>query len=1775
MIRFKYIIIFVLVLILIIVLLKGNQIKEKFNSNKYYLELEDSGISKKPQNIGEISLVLFYKEGCSITREFLYGCCNDYIGIISNTSGTKIIGNEEEETGYEISPAPTTVNISKNENYITGTKCPPLKFFSNMENEQHTCIQQGESTFSKLKIAVKKLNEEFKKYGIIIPDDITYLGDSDLNPNDLFNLNIKIYLIEKKFTDEEIPFLPLLRLYIPHKYNESVNNESIPYLCNNHEYLNPINYDKNINNLCQIFHFLYQNITFSFDGDNKTITLFEKTKTKREGKYIDTDITTLGGTENLIKDFLEDNYSKYCNSEPLIHLIHNDPTEVDDEISIKSMDAETSYIESRPKMFWENINPIDEEGKELKYVLIILRHNKLTEYYSNSNKNDNLIYWMGWGIPIENPDIPFKRRKQLSDISDENFSEVYPYVLFKEDSIQTYSEDIFDSEKPHIKINDIIKNLPFPIDLNVKIFPEIYGLTEENKLFFDQIYNKYHNRKNNKFFNLKSFYEEFLAYISDQKLKTTTQQPIPINIKYVVSKSEDKKKLQSYFKQNFIKDEGSLELKYDSNEKEIRVFSYNNIFIKLSENKNRVIDLPSKIYYEIHFEEEDLKIKINDIPISYQDNIYRIPFTTDKFIIKSNENTNIILKESKFVTKQLIWENLVSSNDYMRGEIESITLNKNRNITISFSRASRVRLLFTSTQPDLVFTYDNTENNLKNEGIDEENNNLYNIDSNISVSKIIISNIKNGTKLNNGSILFYDKSLTYELESKENKKIKLSNKTFWELKDLSKGSYEIYINDKLIEYFDDDYIYKLPFITDSFELYVKSKNDNPTKKEKIEISESEYISQPILWTTYLSIDSYTVNPDKSLTLSKSIPDITIYFQYPQKYKFMYKKNNDIIKIVSYENLRKELKISGLQTGDILHDGIITIIKSVNNNDFSKNRITDKNLEFKNCIDQFVGHQLLPSISVKNDKISNLEDYYFGLEIFYYDKNGIKKPVYLEWDIDPEEDTTLISYSTFKFRCNKDIHNDFQPKILKLSHNSLNYYENDEYDMGGDPSPSPSICDLKLKNCNKKKIKIKISQNPESLPNKIKIVIPKDNKKINNLFDKKYDLELNNFRYKLQLNSKSLIELIYNLELKIWQLWVVEIIDDIYNEDTNIYNWVANQKQGDYIFNPGGSVWLFSPNYNDNIEQYDDFFSYPNWFRRNTKMSSDSLSKTKQLKIIFKISDEEKNIIEKEIYDCNESNMNTSKLECKTKYDDIKHFRNTLFNIPNISESIKEGTLNPKKLIVKHLTQEDEFMMDAEYDTNLYYSIDLRANIHLYNKNNNEVDKEADGKYIFNLPDNENDPNVDFINSYKRILSELVKKNYINNDFYTDLVNELKENDFKSCANLLENLSNDLLIHKGDLDKNSIINLKGIITKNKLNALKFNYHKIGDKRPNSQHIVDDKRKIDTELYKIFLKYINENKVHTKNYTSYGPIQLNQNETLLRYKFPIDIKCLKKIENQIVMIRDDELKLKLEINLFYSNTNNIRKLYTKLNDYLSSYFSIPNTTYAEMNFNSVKNILLKPFKINDSNLKDFNPQEILNTGSNLLDAYQYFLDEQMYQKTLTIYDIKSILDNISYLNELDVGTETKISIEGIDMKKISSKVDFKINKGIIKYLNIFREINILFLLYQIIKEIFIRLEEANNKQLNIIKSINSKLMLFNNKLQTEKRFLEAMKDKLEKTVYESPGPSPPNESVSSPPPDIENNLTSDIPPPIIEVENTPEDVINHYKKMIFQIFSDGEE
>ena len=193
------------------------------------------------------------------------------------------------------------------------------------------------------------------------------------------------------------------------------------------EYFRHIDYDKNINNICLIFEFLYNSITIK------------------------------NGQENVIKKFIVDKYNDYCKDSPRLHLIHQEPSEYNSDIKVNSALVDTSYLETRPKMFWDNINPFNKKGDEIKYVLILLRHNTLTEVYGN-DRVEKLIYWMGWGIPKGDIDLPKISRKNLPKAI-ETFKQIYPYMLFKNQTVQTYSEYILKDKNN--KIYEIIKNIPF------------------------------------------------------------------------------------------------------------------------------------------------------------------------------------------------------------------------------------------------------------------------------------------------------------------------------------------------------------------------------------------------------------------------------------------------------------------------------------------------------------------------------------------------------------------------------------------------------------------------------------------------------------------------------------------------------------------------------------------------------------------------------------------------------------------------------------------------------------------------------------------------------------------------------------------------------------------------------------------------------------------------------------------------------------------------------------------------------------------------------------------------------------------------------------------------------------------------------------------------------------------------------------------------------------------------------------------------------------------
>ena len=93
-----------------------------------------------------------------------------------------------------------------------------IKFFSELNgNKEYRCIRKGISTFKNLK-ALDELNsklENTSSYKIDVRQEkITSTPQK---------IHFKIFLIEKKMINEDIPFLPLLRLFIPKNNFSSIS----------------------------------------------------------------------------------------------------------------------------------------------------------------------------------------------------------------------------------------------------------------------------------------------------------------------------------------------------------------------------------------------------------------------------------------------------------------------------------------------------------------------------------------------------------------------------------------------------------------------------------------------------------------------------------------------------------------------------------------------------------------------------------------------------------------------------------------------------------------------------------------------------------------------------------------------------------------------------------------------------------------------------------------------------------------------------------------------------------------------------------------------------------------------------------------------------------------------------------------------------------------------------------------------------------------------------------------------------------------------------------------------------------------------------------------------------------------------------------------------------------------------------------------------------------------------------------------------------------------
>ena len=221
-------VIFIVILFIIILLLRKKTpiLREKFdnfpspsnfdyihNHNEYTREVDD-----KYMNV--IILTFHFKDTCPKSREFLYGCCEDFENDEINEKGLYLEKNKEDTIeGKHDSYLNRIFNwfkketpnnkIVRSDDYISvpksDTKCLSLKNFREDGIINNKCKLEKRPTYYYLELFANLFNQKYKEH-ITNIINVSFIGDIELNENKAPNLNsIKTYLGNKyNLTDGSI-----------------------------------------------------------------------------------------------------------------------------------------------------------------------------------------------------------------------------------------------------------------------------------------------------------------------------------------------------------------------------------------------------------------------------------------------------------------------------------------------------------------------------------------------------------------------------------------------------------------------------------------------------------------------------------------------------------------------------------------------------------------------------------------------------------------------------------------------------------------------------------------------------------------------------------------------------------------------------------------------------------------------------------------------------------------------------------------------------------------------------------------------------------------------------------------------------------------------------------------------------------------------------------------------------------------------------------------------------------------------------------------------------------------------------------------------------------------------------------------------------------------------------------------------------------------------------------------------------------------------------------
>jgi hypothetical protein len=1569
-----------------------------------------------------------YNDNCSIAREFLYGCCQDFEDPIKHTfpSSSKYMernGNNEDSysknTGIGFT-TPSSKTIYKNSNYRENDSCGKIDYYQDSTGK-NICYpkSQDETTFSNIMDLINGFNEYFYSGNITLNIDSSAIyNDNFVTEKKLPEINYEEHPHFSGFQDVINFFNPQIKFKLNKTFDETIKIPSLVLKISNksnpseNDIIYKKDYQGNLNNFCGIAEFLYSNFKIKTEEmpNNPAETgttptqLYQMTIDIGNGRFTKSiknfSITSVDEIEYIINDNLilkvYQDFGKSCPSAK-IHFILSNKFDRNEEIRRKKDVEEENYVESRPKIYWENINPLkvsNNENVEVKYLFLMLVDREIKEeyVYGNGNDNDkNLIYWFAWNINKNNFNIP---QLNKSDVIQENlnaeFKQFYPYKLFNPNTLQLPSYD------KNNQVSNIRINRSLGADRMAKLKFQYILLTEaENEI----LNNTYKDLKND---NFSELYSKFFEIMNENNLTPTTCSPEQdIDLVYSMPGRDNLNKYKKFLLQDEI---------YRNNQ--LRLFSYDNISYEISENNfEKTIQLPKNTYWKLTFTNNNnnpylCKINNREMAIINNDKNYLyLPFKTDNFKIGLTYQGTLgnkdyfIIEESQFITKPFVWENVLDNN-----------LIKNKYFYGVITKEQFIKF---------------------NVNIMKE-------------SKVLINFL--GKNINTSQINNF----------------------------INKGN------------FTDDNLQQFSYLT------------------------NQKITQ---------INDLKLNGNSQLELYNG----TITFSVDEDIE-----NTDI-------------------------------------NNFMPKRLNYKKIDKASCYDNNIkGSQILPSLKLKMKQTTNqsfkldFNELYGAIEVYYHvNENNVvrKKVLYLEWDIDLSE-------------LNNETNNelDFHYNTFKINKNIRNM-NNQESDSIPAPSPIPagtdtepfigSIGNNQISDTNRHYFYNRNVRdyNKKCKPNQYykNIVLSSSMKfKINeNLNDDDKLRELNNINFNNKENTfektkdnGDKIKFIFNDSIKIWQIWEV---NDLGDKNFN-YIWIANQANQDYIFQVKPINWIFSPAYKKTRTEY-DFFDFPNWYNKDKDIKGTSLNKVRIVKASLEP------LGNREIGNSNDCSFNTVESDDINNYNINnyvpKYFRNTLFNIPSISEiDIRGediGVTNP----TYEYQGDNSGPSISDDNLNIFYNLHLRFKFHLYKKNP-ESSKQYSDVIVNRFRSNQN---MNLMNKYNRILSELVKDNYLNLNLSNQIrvsVNNMNLNTNKKYMFYDETLT-DLLVHRGDISKNRFYRENPNSEYKPMNKKAF----AGEKQT-----IIDRRTISQELVDNFENYIKENEVLLQNYSSYGNYGLMQNETEITYQIPIDLKCLENDKHQNRLTKGSETEIRNKINL--------TKLYTYGRN-LNTWFNNQNVTNYFYN---------RDFMVKKELRHNFYETDLNTLGENIYDSLgklitfknEYFDVDENNNETSSANKtniVIKMLERIPYLQQFDTGDDRRININepllnggetiivtpapspAIPPAPTGSESIRDTNR---KMFTIYKEFYILYELYKIFED-FIKINNDNNLNERII----SKMLQIKNHFDIRYRAVFNA-PVIEENTEENNGKA--KEGKEQPkrlPKRREMNVYESV---------------QHYKNMIFDIFS-GEE